>query len=144
MIREQIGEWMESLGFSVTYANCGATALDKIRQSRPDMVVTDIDMPHLSGLHLLQMLRDDPDSKIADVPVIVSSSLEDPSVTRIVARLRGSVFLKKPVSRERLETCVKALMRGIKINSDIVNTEPHHVSPRFRRIASDWQWDGPG
>ena len=136
MIRELLARWMKELGFTTTHAACGATAIAAIQQSRPDIVITDIDMPNFSGMHLLQTLRRDPDEAISQVPVIVSSSLRDASVDRMVDHFGGSVFLSKPVSKTRFIECVQALAAGNPMASDIADRARHRISPRFRRIVS--------
>lgn len=141
MIREQLGQWMVELGFSVTHAACGATALAAIRQSHPAIVITDIDMPHFSGMHLLQTLRQDPDESIAKIPVIVSSSLKDASVNRMIEHFGASVFLSKPMSKKRLIACVTSLLAGQQVKSDIAHDSIHQISPRFRRILSAFPED---
>lgn len=138
-IREQLGQWMRELGYSVIHVSCGATALAELRRQSPDLLIADIDMPHLSGLHLLQTVRADADSKLAMIPVIVSSSLEDGEIQRMVNALGGNAFLKKPVSREQLCTCVNHLSQGDAPTSRGENPSgSHSVSARFRRIASEF------
>ena len=142
MIREQLAKWMEELGFMTTHAACGATAMAAILQTHPAIVITDIDMPHFSGMHLLQTLRRDPDAAISQIPVIVSSSLQDASVDRMVEHFGGSAFLPKPVSKKRLTDCVHALTSGISAAGNSTDRVSHQISPKFRRILSELS-EGP-
>ncbi len=137
LIRKQLGQWMEEQGFAVVYAACGATALRAVRQNAPDIVITDIDMPHLSGLNLIHALRSDPDPKIANVPVIVSSSLRDSSIDRILSRFGSSVFLAKPVKKKRFQDCVDKMLSGDgSVRTDKRQRALETVSKRFQEIAS--------
>ncbi|MEP6171070.1 MAG: response regulator, partial [Rhodopirellula bahusiensis] len=98
------------------------------------------DMPHLSGLHLLQTVRADADPNVAAIPIVVSSSLEDGEIHRMVETLGGSAYWKKPVSKEQVVSCVRYLTNG---NEPIAfgdnASATHSVSARFRRIASEFR-----
>lgn len=48
---------LRNAGFRVITANDGQEALDLAAQERPDLVITDYHMPHLSGLELCQRMR---------------------------------------------------------------------------------------
>lgn len=136
VIRDQFSRWLGELGFNVIHAACGATALKATRQELPQLVVTDIDMPHFSGLHLLETLRRDPEKKVASVPVIIASSLEDHGVSRMVETLGGSAYLRKPVEKKRFFECVRAIVAGETHDWEDSGL-PHQVSSRFRRIISE-------
>jgi CheY-like chemotaxis protein len=58
-------------GFAVFTAADGTTALQTARREHPDVVLTDMDMPGLTGLQLCRAIRDDP--VIRDVPVAILS-----------------------------------------------------------------------
>jgi DNA-binding response OmpR family regulator len=58
-------------GFTVFTAADGTTALQTARRERPDVVLTDMDMPGLTGLQLCRAIRADP--VIRDVPVAILS-----------------------------------------------------------------------
>lgn len=61
-------------GFTVLTAPDGATALQTAIEAHPDVVVTDLDMPAMTGLQLCQAIRADP--HLHNVPVgILSGSL---------------------------------------------------------------------
>jgi len=61
-------------GFTVLTATDGAHALRLARQHRPDVVLTDFDMPGMDGVQLCRALRDDP--RLRTVPVaLLSGSL---------------------------------------------------------------------
>jgi DNA-binding response OmpR family regulator len=56
-------------GFQVTTANDGQAAWEAIQLSPPDLLITDLQMPRLDGLGLIQRLRSDP--QLREVPVIL-------------------------------------------------------------------------
>jgi DNA-binding response OmpR family regulator len=60
---------LEAEGFTVTTAEDGCSALEKIEQSRPDLIVLDVMMPGRDGLDVLRELRTRPD--LAGIPVVL-------------------------------------------------------------------------
>jgi CheY-like chemotaxis protein len=58
----------ERAGHQVADASHGAAALEAVRRSRPDLVVTDMMMPVMSGIELIRRLRADPAT--ADIPIL--------------------------------------------------------------------------
>lgn len=87
-------------GFSVDMAIDGRDALRQIRQRRPDVVVTDIDMPRMDGLELLRAVRDDP--SLAGLPMILVTSLERPEQRELGLELGADAYLPKSTFDERV------------------------------------------
>lgn len=58
--------------FSVTTVSNGLEALDKIKRSKPDVILLDILMPKLNGFSFLEQIRQN--EKIKDIPVIIFSN----------------------------------------------------------------------
>lgn len=56
-------------GFQVRCASDGQAAWEAIQEERPDMLITDFQMPRLDGPGLIQRLRENPETR--DLPVIV-------------------------------------------------------------------------
>jgi CheY-like chemotaxis protein len=62
---------LERAGHEVTEANDGAAALRAVRESAPDLVVTDMMMPVMNGVELIRCLRADPAT--AHIPILAAS-----------------------------------------------------------------------
>jgi CheY-like chemotaxis protein len=63
---------LEGAGYEVVEAAHGAAALARVKESRPDLVVTDLMMPVMSGRELVERLRADPET--ASLPIVVVSA----------------------------------------------------------------------
>jgi CheY-like chemotaxis protein len=74
-IRTIVTRSLRRAGHSVIAVADGVQGLEAVRQHRPDAVITDVDMPHMTGLQLCREIRRDPDLKHIPV-VVVSGSLE--------------------------------------------------------------------
>ncbi|GII22563.1 response regulator [Planosporangium mesophilum] len=85
----------------------GGSALARVRDHRPELVLTDVDMPPgMSGLDLLAMIRATPD--LAPIPVIVTTGGHLDSDT--AAALGATLLLRKPVSPHDLTAHVDAIL----------------------------------
>lgn len=85
--------------YEVIKAYNGKDALELARQRRPDLVISDVMMPHMSGVELLKALRDDPETK--KIPMILLSAASPQSVAQ-----EAQAFIRKPFELEVLEKIV--------------------------------------
>ncbi len=63
---------LESAGYDVVEAHHGGAALERATQSPPDVVVTDLMMPVMSGRELIDRLRSNPET--ASIPILILSA----------------------------------------------------------------------
>jgi two-component system chemotaxis sensor kinase CheA len=71
--RELLRSILQSAGYTVETAMHGRDALDKLQANTYDLVVSDVEMPHLTGFELTRQIR--ADSRLQDLPVIIITSL---------------------------------------------------------------------
>ncbi len=69
LMTELAAEFLEQAGYRVSAVNDPFLAMLEIETGRPDLVVLDVDMPGLSGLDILKMIRETP--QYANLPVIM-------------------------------------------------------------------------
>ncbi|GEM_PF-2803469 len=92
-VREITAALVESLGYRVETAADGRDALERVKGSKVDVVLTDVSMPRMGGLDLLRALRERNDT----VSVVLLSGFSEPD------DLRPEVpFLRKPPTRRAL------------------------------------------
>jgi len=72
LMRYSICRFLEERGFAVEAATNGSEALDVLSRVRPDLIVTDLRMPKMSGAELIAALKSKPET--AGVPIIVVTS----------------------------------------------------------------------
>src|SRR5438105_1906192 len=68
---------LEQGGYRVRATEDGAAALAAARGRRPDLVISDVEMPVMGGYEMCRALKDD--AGLRGVPVILLTSLSDPS-----------------------------------------------------------------
>lgn len=75
-------------------------ALNKAVEQKPDVIVTDVVMPGMSGFELCRRLKQNPAT--AKVPIVICSS-KDQEIDRLWGMKQGAdAYLTKPFSREQL------------------------------------------
>lgn len=87
---------MERAGYEVTTACDGSDALLKILEQQPDFLVTDIEMPRMTGKQLCLAIE----KSIADraFPIAIMTASTEPHHREWAANLRNTIFIEKPVS----------------------------------------------
>jgi putative nucleotidyltransferase with HDIG domain len=97
-IREVVSTMLEAQGFQCATANNGRMAQEMIPKFAPDLVLSDMIMPEMDGIRLLEWLRQyDP-----DVPVIMVTAMHD-ITTALEAIRRGAYdYILKPFEKDQL------------------------------------------
>lgn len=91
--------YLRESGHTVIRTTDSKEALAKALEHKPDVIITDVVMPGLSGFELCRSLKH-PDT--ANIPVVICSS-KDQGIDRLWGMKQGAVaYLTKPFSREQL------------------------------------------
>lgn len=69
LIRHTVCRFLEERGFTVESATNGQDALEALKRIHPDIIITDIQMPKMSGTELITVLKSQP--KTANIPVVI-------------------------------------------------------------------------
>ncbi|MDH4172575.1 MAG: response regulator [Betaproteobacteria bacterium] len=120
---EMLAELLRSRGYLVDGAYDGESALAKIAEMKPDLVISDIRMPGMDGYELTQRLRGEPATEL--LPVVLVTSLEDRDGhdERVKGIESGADdFLTKPVRYAELFARVRSLLR-VKVLQDEVRRQ---------------------
>ncbi len=89
-------------GYEVDTAADGVLALDRAAETCPDVVVTDLKMPHMDGIELLGKLR----SQYPDLPVIMVTASHDVGSAVAAMRQGAEHYLMKPVDFDELQVAL--------------------------------------
>lgn len=95
--------FFEDREYQVEVAYDGEKALKLIEQTRPHVVLLDIQMPHMDGLTALKTIK----AQYADVKVIMVTALETRERIEVAMRLGADNYITKPLSLEYLEKDVQ-------------------------------------
>ncbi|HET8782316.1 MAG TPA: response regulator [Pyrinomonadaceae bacterium] len=105
--------FLEQGGYTVEFAADGRSALERARELRPKIVVTEIMVPVLDGLSLCRILKSEPET--AHARVLIFSHLHAEDRAREVG---ADAFLLKPFSEERLIETVEKLIAAQKATAE--------------------------
>ncbi len=108
-IRQNAIEFLSDQFLEIYEAGNGEEALEIYQQKKPDIIITDIEMPKMNGLELCQQIRKN-DSK---TPIIITTAFTDQKYLLCAVELNLVKYLIKPIDEDSLnkaiELCVKKL-----------------------------------
>lgn len=96
-------------GLEFVEAYDGAEGLRKARESRPDLVISDVRMPEMNGFELCAALRADP--FLRATPVVLLTALSDAASRDQGLLVGATAFLTKPVTVEGLRSVVRKALK---------------------------------
>ena len=107
-LSEEIADVLRLEGFLVTRADNGLRALELIRESRPDLIVTDLLMPVMNGFQLIEKVRTMP--TFGSIPVVILSAK-----TSLADKIRGkevgaNAFVQKPCKAHELVASINSFL----------------------------------
>ena len=85
-------------------------ALDAAREFRPDLVITDIQLPHVSGLDLIRMIRKD--DRLAAVPIMAVTAYSAHGDEERIRAAGAQAYVSKPISVMKFAQTVEQLLAG--------------------------------
>jgi len=130
-MREYLARLLRSADYQVTTVTDGQVALDMVRTVAPDLVISDVMMPGLSGLELVAALR--ADARTAAVPVLLLSARAGQEASVEGLRAGADDYLVKPF------TAVELLAR---IRSNLEMARFRNRESQFRRTLIDSLQEG--
>jgi len=105
-VRTSWDRMLSDYGFDVTTAEDGAKAVRSLRDQPVDVVVSDLKMPGLDGIQLLEWIH----ARRPDTRFILLTGYGNEEVERRVRELGAFEYLNKPISPETLAAVVTAAM----------------------------------
>jgi CheY-like chemotaxis protein len=107
LIRHTVCRFLEARGFAVDSATNGAEAMEKLATRLPAVIITDLEMPRMSGLDLIAALKARPET--AGIPVVVLAGRRTDSQPAL--DLRASFVIHKETDiEEQLEKALAAVL----------------------------------
>jgi DNA-binding NtrC family response regulator len=105
-IRQAMVQFGQRRGFMVTEAGDGRVGVECYERERPDLVVLDLELPGLSGLQVLEILR----QRDPEATVLILTGFGDVPTAVQAMQLGAEHFLMKPVEFELLDAAVSRAM----------------------------------
>ena len=131
-VRAYVAAILQRQGYSVSTAHNGAAGLEMARHSQPQLIITDLMMPQVSGLELIQQVRLEP--MLQGIPIILLTAKVDDGTRLEGAEQGADAYLSKPFKERELAAAVRNLL-ALKANerkvSDLNRYLTESVLKRF-------------
>jgi len=116
-VRKFVGRMLEKNGYRVQLASDGLEAAELIAQHGCHLVITDLEMPRMTGYELMAQLRQSPTTR--RIPVMVVTSRAGAKHRDRAVKEGAAAFLTKPVQEDQLIAAVEQLM-GTEVTRPVV------------------------
>ena len=116
-LRKAMSKRLASHGLAVTTAGCGAEAIRACKETRPDVIVLDVNMPDMDGFEACQRIK-----SAADVPVNFMTGERNAIISehmpQMVKTVGGMFYLGKPCDAELLAKLITDILHDRECDSD--------------------------
>ncbi|MFP4425936.1 MAG: HD domain-containing phosphohydrolase [Spirochaetaceae bacterium] len=113
-LRNYISRMLRSFGHTVTVAVDGADGWEKVQTAKPEIVVSDVMMPHVDGLELLQRIKGERATQRTPVILITAKSEIDSRITGL--QTGADDYLPKPINLRELDARIRNLVTSGKLH----------------------------
>ena len=110
--RRYLGLFLDRLGANVVLARNGFEGLEATKKSHPNLVVSDIQMPGMSGFELLREIRAFGPDAGGDVPVIAMTALVNSGEQGRILNAGFQACLPKPFTPDKLSEAILAVLNN--------------------------------
>ena len=141
LVRENIFEILEAEGFTVVQAKDGVEGIFKAKQELPDLVLSDIAMPHVDGFQVIELLKTD---KLTErIPFIFLSAKAELSDLKKGLRFGADDYLTKPFTKSDLLSAIELRLHKHELvtsemknlRENIINSLPHEFRTPLTAIS---------
>lgn len=94
----------------IDVASSGKEALQRIAEQKPDLLITDIMMPEMSGLEVVSILRGQNTTK--DLPIIILTAKGQAQDAAMAQQVWGATVVAKPFNPQELKELVSTTLAG--------------------------------
>jgi len=105
-ITELMSMLLKTHGFDVITTNSGAEGVKLVREKNPSVVILDLMMPDMDGWQVSKAIR-----AFNNVPILILSAINDPSMVASVLDTGADDFLVKPVPSSVLVAHIRKMVR---------------------------------
>jgi two-component system, chemotaxis family, response regulator PixH len=103
-----LSQYLTRSGYAVITAADGEEALEKVKQTKPDAIITDWMMPKMGGVDIARQLKKNPET--AQIPIVVCTA-KNREVDRVWAKKQGiNIYLTKPYTQEELAVALQTAL----------------------------------
>jgi two-component system cell cycle response regulator DivK len=98
---------LEVHDYEPTPVRDGLEAIETARAIQPDLIIMDIQLPHVSGLELIAALK--ADAELASIPILAVTAYASPADEERARSVGAAAYVSKPISLVRFIEAVEEL-----------------------------------
>ncbi len=134
---DMLSYWLKGCGHEVAHVFDGEQAIKRWRETLPDLVILDIQMPKLDGFEVCRQMRTETNSMVL---ILTAHDHEDAEVRGL--ELGADDYLRKPFGPRQLQARIKALMRRSTnvsgpTNSSVIKGGPMTLDAMRHEVTRD-------
>jgi len=129
IIRTLLSNSLSKAGYNVVTAADGESGLMKAANEKPDIVITDYQMPGISGLDVITELK----KSYPGLPVILLTAHGDVALTIKSIQLGAYDFIEKPIQMQEVLEVIKNGLEISRQSQTLVET----ITPEIRKVIED-------
>ena len=115
---------LSKLGFAVETAEDGEEALEKVKETSPDLIILDNIMPRLTGWEVTKIIKNEPEyEQYRHVPIIMFSAMDDVKDKIEGFELGIEDYITKPFNFSEVLARIKAVLRSRDLSQQILQRE---------------------
>lgn len=107
-VRQMVSFTLQEAGYEVVEAVDGQDALEKMKSSNIDMLITDMNMPNMGGIELIKRVRNIPQIKF--IPIIMLTTESQAAKKQEGKKAGATGWIVKPFRPEQLVAVVKKVL----------------------------------
>ncbi|WP_345992867.1 EAL domain-containing protein [Sulfurimonas sp. HSL-1716] len=111
-----------------SYSDASAAIAD-FKEYDPDLIITDIKMPNMTGLEMISVMKKD----APDIPVIIASAFNDTNLFLDAIKLKVDNFIIKPVDVDELLKIISGIAEKINLNKELL--EKNTLLNQYKHIV---------
>jgi FixJ family two-component response regulator len=127
IIHESCGRVLQEEGFEVETALSGQEALEKLKEKRYNLVLSDIKMPGMSGVETLEKMK----KEVPDITVVMFTGYSSVETARDTMKLGAFDYIPKPFTPEELLAVVKKALE-----KEVTARETQEIREQFEEITT--------
>jgi CheY-like chemotaxis protein len=116
----------ESEDVAVTVVGSGEEALERLKESRPDIIIADVVMPEMNGLELCERVKTD--KEYCNIPFLLLRSEFDDFDAALIGRVGADDCITKPFKSEELIKKIRDIAGEKNVGQTMVTPPPEEVS----------------
>lgn len=133
-VRRVVERLLTSEGLDVSLVETGEEAVTWLAKERPDIVITDVNMPGVSGYDLCRFIKSN--AVLADTPVLLIAGVVDEEVTQQAKACRADGVLKKPLKGASLQDRARELLAARYTHSAAAHEAAEGTEKRIKDLES--------